>query len=261
MADTVPRQMPQWFQFHTGLCLAYDLFGGAMDRNFSQDLLNAIEKADRAGAMTVIEDWAVGRPFLQVVPELLSPTLEAFGRLWAQGHGGVSLATGYVAAKVAEDVLSKLLQEASANEGFGLSSRGPVVLGNVEDDFHPLGRKMVAAFLRAEGWDVRDLGVDVAAMQFVDAAEESGARVIGASAMMYTTAKNTAKIRDEIDRRGLTGKLQLAVGGAVLKLRPELVAEFGGDGTAISAVEASALFERMWQSASAFAVPVGRPRP
>lgn len=228
-----------------------------MDRNFSQELLEAIERADRAGANAVIEDWASGRSFSLVVPELLSPTLEAFGKIWAMGRGGVSLATGYVASKVAEDVLSRLLQE-SGTGGERPPVKGPVLLGNVEDDFHPLGRKMVAAFLRTDGWDVRDLGVDVAAEQFLDLAEETGAKVIGASAMMYTTAKNVAKIRKEIDRRGLNGKLQLAVGGAVFKLRPELVAEFGGDGTAASAVEASALFERLCQRAATFEPAPGR---
>ena len=218
-----------------------------MDRNFCQELLAAIEGADRAGAAAVVDAWAVGRSFTQVVPELLSPTLESFGTLWSQGHGGVSLATGYVAAKVAEDILSRLLQESNPDGSPILPSKGPVILGNVEDDFHPLGRNMVVAFLRAAGWDVRDLGVDVPPAQFVDQAEETGARVIGASAMMHTTAKNVARIREEIDRRGLTGKVQLAVGGAVFKLRPELVADLGGDGTAASALEAPALFERLWQ--------------
>lgn len=221
-----------------------------MDRNYLQDLLQAIERADRAGATEIIDAWAVGRPFARVVPELLSPTLETFGTLWAKGHGGVSLATGYVASKVAEDVLARLLEEARAS-GQTQPIKGPVVLGNVEDDFHPLGRKMVAAFLRTDGWEVHDLGVDVSAAQFVDAAEETGAKVIGASAMMYTTAKNVVGIRQEIDRRGLTGRLRLAVGGAVFKLRPELVEKFGGDGTAASAVEASALFHGLWQQAEA----------
>ena len=218
-----------------------------MDRNYCQELLAAIEQADRATATAVVDAWAVGRPFSQVVPELLAPTLETFGKLWAQGHGGVSLATGYMASKVAEDVLSRLLQESSSEGAPTLPSKGPVLLGNVEDDFHPLGRKMVVAFLRTEGWDVRDLGVDVSPELFVDMAEETGARVVGASAMMYTTAKNIARIRTEIDRRGLNGRIQLAVGGAVFKLRPELVAEFGGDGTALSALDASALFQRLWQ--------------
>ncbi|MFZ1376877.1 MAG: cobalamin-dependent protein [Geothrix sp.] len=218
-----------------------------MDRNYCQELLAAIEQADRAAATAVVDAWAVGRPFSQVVPELLTPTLETFGKQWAEGQVGVSLATGYMASKVAEDVLSRLLLEPSSDGGPALPSRGPVLLGNVEDDFHPLGRKMVAAFLRTEGWDVRDLGVDVSPEQFVDMAEETGARVVGASAMMYTTAKNVTRIRAEIDRRGLKGRLQLAVGGAVFKLRPELVAEFGGDGMAVSALDASALFQRLWQ--------------
>jgi methanogenic corrinoid protein MtbC1 len=214
-----------------------------MDRDFSDELLAAIERADREGAKSVIDAWAVGRPFYQVVPELLAPTLERFGVIWSLGEGGVSLATGYMASKVAEDVLSRLLVETRPGDA---RSRGKVVLGNVEDDFHPLGRKMVAAFLRTDGWEVLDLGVDVPPAQFLDAAEETGARVIGASAMMYTTARNVAGIREEIGRRGLTGKVQLAVGGAVFKLRPGLVAEFGGDGTAASAVEASALFQDLW---------------
>ncbi|MBP1626066.1 MAG: corrinoid-binding protein [Holophagaceae bacterium] len=217
-----------------------------MERNYSQELLMAIERADRSGAALIIDAWAGQHAFSRVVPDLLSPVLETFGNLWASGHGGVSLATGYVASKVAEDVLSRLLQEAPAGGG-NTPVKGPVVLGNVEDDFHPLGRKMVAAFLRTEGWDVRDLGVDVSAKQFVDAAEEVGSRIIGASAMMHTTAKNVARIREEIDGRGYTGRIMLAVGGAVFKLRPELVKAFGADGTSDSAVSASALFDELWQ--------------
>ncbi len=217
-----------------------------MERNHFQELLTAIQTADRAGASTIIQDWAEGHTFSRVVPDLLSPVLETFGEIWATGHGGVSLATGYVASKVAEDVLSRLLQEAASN-GRTEPVRGPLILGNVEDDFHPLGRRMVVAFLQTNGWDVRDLGVDISASQFVDAAEEAGARVIGASAIMYTTAKNVVKVRKEIDQRGLTGRIQLAVGGAVFKLRPELVKDLGADGTTPSAVGASALFEELWQ--------------
>ncbi len=222
-----------------------------MDRDYAKELLEAIQRADRAAANAVIDAWSVGRPFQRVVPDLLSPTLDAFGRLWARKEIGFSLATGYVAAKIAEDVLSRLLREGGApGQEAPRCARGPVVLGNAEDDFHPLGRKMVSAFLRAEGWEVLDLGVDIAPDQFVDRAEEAGARVIGVSAMMYTTAKNIVRIREEIDRRGLGGRLQLAVGGAIFNLRPELVAALGGDGTAPSALEAPALFARLWEASA-----------
>ena len=81
---------------------------------------------------------------------------------------------------------------------------------------------------------------------FVDAALANGARVIGVSAMMLTTAENIRALRSEIDARGLGGRIQLAVGGAVFKLRPELMLEVGGDGTASSAIQAPELFERLW---------------
>jgi methanogenic corrinoid protein MtbC1 len=125
------------------------------------------------------------------------------------------------------------------------SGRGVAVLGNAEDDYHALGRRMVGTFLRVEGWQVVDLGNDVLPAAFVDAAEESGAKVIGVSAMMLTNAMNIAKVREELERRNLGGRIKLAVGGAVFAMRPELVAEVGGDGTSATAMDAPALFEAL----------------
>jgi Predicted cobalamin binding protein len=98
----------------------------------------------------------------------------------------------------------------------------------VEDDYHfpgPQDGRRVSARRR---WRVIDLGNDVSPADFVAAALEHGARVIGVSAMMLTTAENIRAVRAEIDARGLKGKVLLAVGGAVFKLRPELMHESGG---------------------------------
>ena len=129
-------------------------------------------------------------------------------------------------------------------------SKGPVVIGNVEDDFQSLGRKFVVIFLLAAGWEVIDLGNDVPASTFVDTAVQVGSKVIGVSAMMLSTAENIRAIREEIDKRALSGRIQLAVGGAIFKLHPELASLFGGDGTAAHAVDASSLFEKLWERAS-----------
>jgi methanogenic corrinoid protein MtbC1 len=94
------------------------------------------------------------------------------------------------------------------------------------------------------------LGNDVLATEFVDKAVELKARVIGISAMMYSTAVNIKKVRDEIDKRKLTNQIKLAVGGAVFRLRPELVAEVGGDGTTGNAMNANLLFEKLWSESS-----------
>jgi len=215
-------------------------------------IIKAIRCADRAGANLIIDTWAAGHSYEAAVMDLLTPTLESFGELWASAGGESSLAQGYVASKIAEDVLAKVLEERRKTNADVPLSKGAVVVGNVQDDYHPLGRKMISAFLRFSGWEVHDLGVDVSPEEFLDKAESLGARVIGASAMMYSTARNIGNLREEIDRRGFTGRIQLAVGGAVFKLRPELVAEFGGDGTAASALSASPLFDDLWNRSLAF---------
>jgi methanogenic corrinoid protein MtbC1 len=63
--------------------------------------------------------------------------------------------------------------------------------------------------------------------------------------MMLTTAENIRNVRQEMDRRGLSGRIKLAVGGAVFKMRPELVVEVGGDGTVASAVDAPRLMAQL----------------
>jgi methanogenic corrinoid protein MtbC1 len=81
-----------------------------------------------------------------------------------------------------------------------------------------------------------------------DLAVEIEARVIGVSAMMRTTALNIKKLRAELDRRDLSGRLQLAVGGAVFLVCSDLDKEVGGDGTARTAIDAPALFDRLWKA-------------
>lgn len=212
-----------------------------------ESLVEFLISADRERASRLIDEWGAEHGFDNILMDVLAPALRIVGDSW-QKEEDVSLAQAYVAAKVAEDALAKY----SAGAGKGPSTpatKGPVVLGNIEDDCHPLGRRIVAAFLKADGWMVHDLGYDVESKMFVDEAEKVGAKVIGVSAMMYSTAENVRGLRTEIDSRGLKGRIQLAVGGAVFRLRPELVEQVGGDGTAGNALGASELFGRLWNRA------------
>lgn len=212
-----------------------------------QALMEKIRLADRQGANVLLDAWAAEHGYERVLKEVLDPTLTEIGDHWQLAEL-FTLAQVYVAARVTEDVLSKIAQQKQRSAA-DRPPKGPVVLGNIEADFHALGRRMVGTFLRAEGWIVHDLGNDVPAEVFVDKAQEVGARVIGVSAMMMTTARNVRRVREEIDRRGLTGRIQLAVGGAVFRVCPGLVEEVGGDGTAFSALEVDGLFERLWEQA------------
>lgn len=208
-----------------------------------------ILEARRNDAQRLLGEVLATEGYEAALKRLLEPTLRRVGERWAEDR--ISLAQGFVAGKVAQDFLA-LSAGAMASEcpppRTLVDDGGPpliAVLGNIEDDYHALGRTMVASFLRLRGWDVRDLGADVAAETFVDRAVETGACVIGVSAMMLTTARNVAAVREVLEKRGLAASIKLAVGGAVFKLRPELTAEVGGDGTAGAALDAPELFERL----------------
>jgi methylmalonyl-CoA mutase cobalamin-binding domain/chain len=205
-----------------------------------EQLLKAMIATDREAAAVLIEGIIQqGFPPDRVITDILGPVLVRIGVMW--GKESVSLAQTFVAAKIAEDVLLRCMPEVEATA----PHKSPVVIGNIEDDFHSLGRRIVATFLRAAGWEVYDLGNDVTAEQFVDKAVEVQAAVVGVSAMMQTTALNIRKVRDLIDARGLQDRVKLVVGGAVFNWRPELVTEVGADGSAENAAEVDAILRRL----------------
>jgi len=214
-----------------------------MDNDEKQKVIaNLINEGEKDNAVRLLLDWSYQNSFKDVIFNILEPMLAEWGKLWMQGK--LSLAHGYLSGKVAEE----FYLHASKDSEFTIlsaKSKGTVVLGNIEDDFHPLGRRLVSIYSQAAGWNVIDLGNDVPAELFIEKAIENDADIIAVSAMMFTTAKNIEKVRKELDRQSLSNKIMLAVGGAVFKLRPELVVEVGGDGTAGTAMGASDLFEKL----------------
>src|SRR5687768_2645202 len=69
----------------------------------------------------------------------------------------------------------------------GIPSLGTIVLGTVAGDLHDVGKNLVGIMLSGAGFEVVDVGTDVPADRFVDAAVDSGASVIGLSALLTTT--------------------------------------------------------------------------
>ena len=206
-------------------------------------ILSLILDGEREAASELLAEYAGKTGFESAVNDLLEPVLAEFGELWSKGND-VSLGQGYVAGKVAEDLMERAVAS-SEFDNIGRAEKGPIVIGNIEDDSHSLGRKLVVVFLRMSGWRVIDLGVDVPPKEFVQRAIEEDAPIIAASAMMYRTALNIRHLREEMEKEGLCETTQLAVGGAVFLHRPELVAKVGGDGTAANAMKTPALCEKL----------------
>lgn len=217
-----------------------------MDNKAKQELIaTLISEGEKDKAVQLLSDWSYQSSFKDIIFSVLEPMLVEWGKLWMSGK--LSLAHGYLSGKVAEEFYLLAANDTEFKNSKA-KSKGTVILGNVEDDYHPLGRRLVGIYAQAAGWEIIDLGTDVPAELFIEKAIENKADIIAVSAMMFTTAKNIIKVRHELDANALSGKVKLAVGGAIFKLRPELVAEIGGDGTAETAINAPDLFDALLKS-------------
>ncbi len=215
-----------------------------MTETLANKLVEAMMDANRDLAHDLLETYAEEHGYLQAASRILEPALVIIGEKWESSRD-VSLAQAYVAAKVAGDFMTLSASKEPASQDHK-NRKGTVVIGNIEDDYHSLGRNMVSIFLEKDGWVVHDLGNDVLASEFVDKALEHEADIIAVSAMMYSTAMNIRKVREELINRKLQDKIKLVVGGAVFTLRPDLVDEVGGDGTALNAIKAPEIFNTIY---------------
>lgn len=96
----------------------------------------------------------------------------------------------------------------------GVPALGKVVLGTVAGDLHDIGKNLVGVLLRVAGFEVIDLGHDVASERFVEVAQVEQAPVIGLSALLTTTMPRMKEVVELVAARGLQGKIKTIVGGA-----------------------------------------------
>jgi 5-methyltetrahydrofolate--homocysteine methyltransferase len=119
----------------------------------------------------------------------------------------------------------ELLRPHLAKEGVPL--RGKVVLGTIKGDLHDIGKNLVGIMLKGAGFEVIDLGHDVAPEAFVDAAVREGAPLIGMSALLTTTMARMKDVVDLVASRGLSDQIKTIVGGAPVS--PDFAREIGAD--------------------------------
>ena len=108
--------------------------------------------------------------------------------------------------KIGLEVLRPLLVEAD------ITPRGTVVVGTVKGDLHDIGKNLVGMMLQGAGFTVVDLGVDVEAQAFVDAAAENQAQLVAMSALLTTTMPVMAECIGKFKDAGVGTRL--IVGGA-----------------------------------------------
>ena len=107
---------------------------------------------------------------------------------------------------------------AALSDGTELLS-GKILIGTVEGDVHDIGKTIVVALLKANGFDVIDLGRDVSVERFINEAEKSGVDVIGTSTLLTTTMDVQHQLEQALKKANLKEKYKTIVGGAPVTQR------------------------------------------
>jgi len=116
----------------------------------------------------------------------------------------------------------------------GGPSAGIVVIGTVKGDIHDIGKNIVITLLRAAGFEVCDLGVDVPAERFIATLKETGAKILGLSALLNFTYPEMKNVVERVAGAGLRDEVKIIIGGAPCT---EEVRQFtGADYYAVDAV-------------------------
>ena len=105
----------------------------------------------------------------------------------------------------------EILRPHLAREGAPVAGR--VVLGAGRGDLHDIGKNLVGILLRGAGYEVINLGTDVSAARLLEAAESSGARVIGLSALLTTTMPRMAEVVALVREKGLGERVKVLMEG------------------------------------------------
>ncbi|MCA1906466.1 MAG: cobalamin-dependent protein [Desulfarculus sp.] len=130
------------------------------------------------------------------------------------------------------DLIKPLLKEASTSK----ESLGRVVVGTVEGDIHDIGKDIVVLMLEVNGFEVRDLGIDVPAAKFVEAVREFEPQVVALSGFLTVAFDNMKKTVEALKEAGLRDKVKIQIGGG--QIDEEIRRYTGADDYGLDAMEA-----------------------
>ncbi|WP_418982673.1 methionine synthase [Alistipes sp.] len=150
----------------------------------------------------------LGNP-LAVIDTCLMPAMERVGALF--GEGKMFLPQVVKTARVmkrAVAALSPYIEQGAERTG----NAGKVLIATVKGDVHDIGKNIVSVVMACNGFEIRDLGVMVAAERIVDEAEAWGAQCICLSGLITPSLDEMGRVCAELERRGLC--IPVVVGGA-----------------------------------------------
>ena len=194
------------------------------------DAPTAIDAARRA--------LAGGTPALDIVNREMAPAMDEVGRRYeCEEYFVPPLLLASRAMKGALELLRPHLASSGAR------TAGHVAIGTVKGDIHDIGKNIVSAMLEGAGFEIHDLGVDVAPERFVDAVRTGGCRLVCLSALLTTTMLGMKTVVDALQIAGLRDQVGILIGGA--HVTQHFADEIGADAYGENGVAAVALARKL----------------
>jgi 5-methyltetrahydrofolate--homocysteine methyltransferase len=172
-----------------------------------------------------------------LIQQHMVPAMDEVGRLYeAEEYFVPELLLAARAMKASLELLRPLLAAS------GAEPTGRVVIGTVKGDLHDIGKNLVGSMLEGGGFEVIDLGADVAPDKFIEAIQTRGARIVCLSALLTVTMPSMKKTIEALKEAGVRDQVKVLVGGA--PVTPQFAEEIGADGYGETANAAVALARR-----------------
>jgi 5-methyltetrahydrofolate--homocysteine methyltransferase len=202
-------------------------------------LHDAVLNGDAKTAVAITKEAiAEGIEPLKLITESMVPAMDEVGRRFeCEEYFVPELLLSARAMKGALELLRPLLAER------GIQPTGKVAIGTVQGDLHDIGKNLVASLLEGGGFEVIDLGTDVAPEKFIKAVKESGAQIVCLSALLTVTMPSMKKTIDALKEAGVRDRVKVLVGGA--PVTQQYAEEIGADGYGENANTAVSLARRL----------------
>jgi 5-methyltetrahydrofolate--homocysteine methyltransferase len=181
-----------------------------------------IEGQAKAVVPKVEQALADGIPADEILQKGLIDAMAEVGRLFEEGEYFVpEMLIAARAMSAALELLKPHLVER------GVEPLGRVAIGTVKGDLHDIGKSLVAMMLEGAGFEIVNLGVDVAPEKFVEEAKK-GAQIVAMSALLTTTMPNMKNTIQALKEAGVRDKVKVMIGGA--PVTQAYADEIGADG-------------------------------
>lgn len=208
-------------------------------------LKEAITAGDKAAGVQLAEEaLAAELSPLEFFQAVIEPVLQEVGERFARLE--IFLPELMRAGMVVEAMQKQVLEPAIVAESSASNILGKVVIGTCQGDIHDIGKNMVALMLQVNGFDVTDLGTNVAPRAFIDSAKSKQADIIAMSSLLTTSMPYIRDLVQLLDGYSLRDQFLVVAGGAAVTR--DWADSVGVDGFGEDAVEAVDICRRLVKS-------------